>query len=153
MQLSAAGIELLKRSEGFRRRVYLDVQGHPTIGYGHRLRQHPETFPKGINEEQATGILRSDVQDAEQTVLRLVKVSLAQGQFDALVDFVFNLGSGRLAESTLLKVLNAGDYDAAAQQLLLWDHSGTQEIAALKTRREAEFALWHNGQEQPRAVA
>jgi lysozyme len=152
MQFSATGMELLKRSEGFRSRVYLDVQGHPTIGYGHRL-QHPETFPKGINEEQATGILRSDVQDAEQTVSRMVKAQLTQGQFDALVDFVFNLGSGRLAESTLLKDLNAGNYDAAAEQLLLWDHAGAREVAALKTRREAEFGLWHSGQEQLQAIA
>ena len=81
--------------------------------------------------------------EAEQGVLRLVKAALTQGQFDALVDFVFNLGSGRLAGSTLLVYLNAGRYDDAAGQLLRWDHAGAIEVAGLKARREAEFKLWH----------
>jgi lysozyme len=71
-----------------------------------------------------------------------VKVALTQGQFDALVDFVFNLGAGRLASSNLLSYLNAGEYDAAAWQLLAWDHVGSREVASLKVRREAEFRLW-----------
>jgi len=77
MKLSTAGLELLKRSEGFRSRVYLDVAGFPTIGYGHRL-LHPESFPNGIAEQQAANLLASDVHDAEQAVERLVKVSLLQ---------------------------------------------------------------------------
>lgn len=142
MELSAAGLALLKQSEGFRSSVYLDVKGLPTIGYGHRLQQ-TELFPEGITEEQATEILASDVRAAEQAVSRLIRVPLAQGQFDALVDFCFNLGASRLAASTLLADLNAGRYNAAAEQLLLWDHAGDRECAALRTRREAEFHLWH----------
>jgi len=69
-------------------------------------------------------------------------VPLSQGQFDALVDFVFNLGSGRLASSTLLKILNAGRYADAAEQLLRWDQAGGKECPPLKARREAELALW-----------
>lgn len=152
MKFSTAGLELLKCSEGFRNRTYLDVAGYPTIGYGHRL-LHPESFPKGVSEEQATEILISDVGNAEQAVQRLVKVSLTQGQFDALVDFCFNLGSGKLAESALLKELNAGHYEAAAEQLLRWDHAGGQECAALKSRREAEFELWGNGPAQNEKAA
>lgn len=142
MELSAAGLKLIKQSEGFRSRIYLDANGLPTIGYGHR-QLHPESFPNGITEEQATKILATDVREAEQAVRRLVRVPLAQGQFDALVDFCFNLGSGRLAASTLLADLNAGRYNAAAEQLLLWDHAGDRECAALRARREAEFHLWH----------
>lgn len=141
MQFSSAGMDLLKQSEGFRSRRYLDASGLPTIGYGHRL-LHPGSFPDGIGREQAEEILLSDVRDAEQSVLRLVKVSLTQGQFDALVDFVFNLGPERLAGSTLLKLLNARCYNAAAEQLLRWDHAGSAENAALKERREAEISLW-----------
>ncbi len=96
MQLSKAGLELLKRSEGFRSHTYKDVNGFPTIGYGHRL-LNPESFPDGIAEPQATEILAADVRDAEQAVARLVKVPLTSGQFDALVDFCFNLGAGCLA--------------------------------------------------------
>jgi lysozyme len=141
MEFSAAGMALLKKSEGFRGKVYLDVAGFPTIGYGHRL-LHPESFPAGITEDLAEHILACDVDDAEEAVQRLVKVPLRQGQFDALVDFVFNLGAGRLAASTLLKYLNSGNYDTAAQALLQWDHSGEKEVPALKARREAEVALW-----------
>lgn len=142
MELSGAGLALLKQSEGFRGKVYLDVNGLPTIGYGHRL-LHPESFPNGITEQQATEILASDVRESELAVHRLVRVPLAQGQFDALVDFCFNLGSSRLAASTLLADLNTGRYSAAAEQLLLWDHAGDRECAALRARREAEFHLWH----------
>ncbi len=152
MKLSAAGLELLKRSEGFRNRVYLDVAGIPTIGYGHRL-LHPELFPNGIEEPQAANLLSSDVRDAEQAVGHMVKVPLSQGQFDALVDFVFNLGSGRLANSTLLKCLNQGRYDDAAEQLLLWDHGAGKELPALKSRREAEVALWNNTETHQQAAA
>ena len=146
MQLSAAGLELLKRSEGFRSHTYNDVNGFPTIGYGHRLLDH-ESFPGDISEAQATGMLAVDVRSAEQTIARLVKVPLTQGQFDALVDFCFNLGTGRLASSTLLKVLNGGRYADAAEQLLRWDIAGGQENAGLKARREAEYALWHGNSE------
>lgn len=142
MNLSAAGLALLKEWEGFRGKVYLDLNGIPTIGYGHRL-VHSESFPNGISEAHAAEILLTDVREAEQAVRRLIRSPLTQGQFDALVDFCFNLGQGRLAASTLLADLNAGRYDAAAEQLLLWDHAGDRENAALRARREAEFHLWH----------
>jgi len=144
-------MDLLKKSEGFRNRVYMDVAGFPTIGYGHRL-LHPESFPNGIDEPQAANLLASDVRDAEQAVERLVKVTLTQGQFDALVDFCFNLGAGRLASSTLLKDLNCGRYDDAAEQLLLWDHADGKENAGLKARREAEAGLWGNAQARQQAA-
>lgn len=152
MRFSDMGMELLKRSEGFRSHVYRDVAGFPTIGYGHRL-LHPDSFSNGIDEPQAANLLASDVRDAEQAIQRLVKVPLTQGQYDALVDFTFNLGTGRLAASTLLKCLNAGRYDDAVEQLLLWDHAGGKQIAALKARREAEAGLWKNAQAEEQAAA
>jgi lysozyme len=141
MQLSAAGLELIKRSEGFRGRTYLDVAGFPTIGYGHRLLAR-ESFPNGVSATQAAEMLAVDVSQAEQAVGRLVKVTLTQGQFDALTDFCFNLGAGRLASSTLLTALNAGRYEAARVQLLRWDLAAGEVNAGLKARREAEFQLW-----------
>jgi lysozyme len=143
MQLSAEGLDLIKKSEGFRGQVYRDVAGFPTIGYGHLIRPG-ETFPAGITEPQATAILSSDTQEAELAIARLVKVALTQGQFDALVDFCFNLGVGRLTASTLLRELNAGNHDAAAAQLLSWDHAGGVIVAGLKARREAELQLWNS---------
>jgi lysozyme len=143
MQLSGKGLELIKCSEGFRDCVYLDVAGFPTIGYGHLIKPG-DAFPDGITEPQAAAILACDVQDAEQAVARLVKVELTQGQFDALVDFCFNLGAGRLAGSTLLRELNAADYAAAARQLLVWDHAGGVVVAGLRARRESELQLWNS---------
>jgi lysozyme len=143
MPFGSAGFSLLKESEGFRNRIYRDPAGIPTIGYGHRVLSS-ESFPNEIDETQASQLLASDVHSAEQSVLKLVKVALTQGQFDALVDFVYNLGPNHLAASTLLLDLNTGRYDAAAEQLLMWDHVGTKEVAGLKARREAEFHLWHN---------
>jgi lysozyme len=140
-QLSEAGLALLKRCEGFREKTYLDVVGIATIGYGHRLLPG-EHFPDGIDEARGAVMLEADVCDAEAAVSRLVKVPLTQGQFDALVDFVFNLGSGRLAGSTLLRELNAGHYESAADEFLKWDHAGSKELRALKSRRESEQDLF-----------
>lgn len=141
MNLSPAGLELIEQSEGFRSTVYNDTAGIPTIGYGHRLLRG-ESFPNGITQAQAQAILANDLRTAEAAVQRLVTVPLAQGQFDALVDFAFNLGAARLAASTLLKHLNAGRFDAAAQELLKWDRCAGQENAGLKARRQAEFHLF-----------
>lgn len=80
----------------FSQQTYLDAAGLPTIGYGHQL-VHPECFPNGISEAHATQILTCVLRDAERAVARLVKVELTQGQFVALVDFCFNVGSGKLA--------------------------------------------------------
>ena len=143
MPFGSAGLALLKKSEGFRNKIYRDPAGIPTIGYGHRVLPS-ESFPDGIDEAQASQLLAQDIGIAEKAVLKLVKVAITQGQFDALVDFVYNLGPNRLAASTLLRDLNIGRYDAAAEQLLMWDHVGTKEVAGLKARREAEFHLWHN---------
>jgi lysozyme len=152
MQLSAAGLELIKRSEGFRGQVYSDVAGFPSIGYGHRLLSN-ESFPAGVTPAQAEELLVADVCHAEQAVLRLVKVSLTQGQFDALTDFCFNLGAGRLASSTLLIALNAGRYEAARVQLLRWNLAAGEVNAGLKARREAEFRFWAGAPPSQEAVA
>jgi lysozyme len=155
MRLSDTGLSLIKRFEGFRSHVYLDVAGLPTIGYGHRLLAS-ESFPSGITVERAIEILTNDVLAAESAILRHVKAPLTQGQFDALVDFVFNLGAERLANSTLLAKLNLQQYEAAAEQLLRWDHAGMIEIEGLKARRQAEFALWSSNpapSKQPEPIA
>jgi lysozyme len=152
MKFSVIGMDLLKKSEGFRGHVYLDVAGFPTIGYGHRL-LHPDSFPTGIDEPQAASLLLCDVRDAEHAIQRLVRVPLTQGQYDALVDFCFNLGVGKLSSSTLLKSLNAGRYDEAVEQLLRWNHAGNKECAALTARRKAEAELWRNSPAEQQAAA
>jgi len=94
-----------------------------------------------------------DVRRAEQAVERLAKVGLTQGQFDALTDFCFNLGAGRLASSTLLKALNRGQFEEARQQFLLWDQAHGEVNAGLRARREAEFALWGSSQSGAQTAA
>jgi lysozyme len=142
MNISNARLQLIKTSEGFRSSVYVDVAGFPTIGYGQKLNPG-ESYPSGITEAQATTLLDKDVTWAENVVDLLVKVSLTQGRYDALVDFTFNLGGSRLASRTLLKFLNASQYDVAGHQLLSWDHSGGVVVAGLKARRETESQLWN----------
>lgn len=136
---------LIKRSEGFRSQEYRDVAGFRTVGYGHRI-TGAESFPAGVSETQAAGLLLNDIRAAEQSVGRLVRVELTQGQFDALVDFCFNLGAGRLAASSLLRELNAGNHEAAGRQLMLWDHAAGQVNLGLKDRRQAELELWNSGE-------
>jgi lysozyme len=152
MQLSAQGLDLIKRFEGFRSHAYTDVAGLSTIGYGHRI-VPPESFPNGVTEPQAVELLASDVSEVERSVNQLVRVPLTQGQYDALVDFCFNLGAERLARSTLLRELNAGRYDAAAEQLLLWDHAGGRINLGLKARREVDLRLWKSEAQGSRTAA
>jgi lysozyme len=142
MNLSDAGLNLIKQSEGFRRHVYNDVVGKPTIGYGHLIK--PGENLVDITDDEATGLLRNDVAWAEQAVTRFVQVPLTQSQFDALVDFTFNLGAGALEGSTLLKVLNGGDYEAAGNEFLKWTHAGGKIQPGLVTRRQAELDLWNS---------
>lgn len=143
MEISVNGLLLLKQAEGFKSRVYKDVAGLPTIGYGHKLRPD-ESFSDGVTQDQASLILQGDLREVEAQVAKLVTVPLTQGQFDALVDFTYNLGAGRLQHSTLLSLLNQGHYESAANGLLKWDHSGSVEVEGLKVRREAEYKLWHS---------
>ncbi len=106
MRFSANGIALLKKFEGIRLKTYLDSAGKATIGVGHLLKPG-ESFPNGITESEAEDLLLADIIPVENAVNALVKVSLSQSQFDALVSWAFNEGSGRLASSTLLVKLTA----------------------------------------------
>ncbi len=145
MQPSAKCLELIKRSEGLRLKPYRDLAGYWTVGYGHKLsgaalevggRTHV------IDEAMADELLLEDAEWAAGQVGRMVHVPLTQGQLDALVDFVFNLGAERLASSTLLKLLNLGNYRDAGQQLLRWNIASWQPQPGLTVRRQAELSLW-----------
>lgn len=139
MKPSQACIDLVKASEGLRLQAYRDSGGKPTIGYGHTA---GVKMGQTITEAEAEQLLVDDLDDAADGVRRLVTVSLKQGQFDALCDFVFNLGAGRLMGSTLLRVLNRGDYGAAAVQFKFWVMGGGEVLPGLVKRRAAERALF-----------
>lgn len=135
MQYTQSGENLTEQFEGVRLSAYLDSVGVPTIGYGHTSGVH---MGMTCTQEQANEWLMQDVQVAVNAVNRLVTVQLTQNEFNALVDFTFNLGVGNLESSTLLKDLNAGNFEAAANQFELWDKAGGQVLAGLFRRRIAE---------------
>ena len=143
MRVSEAGMRLIKESEGCVLKAYPDpaTGGEPwTIGYGHT---GADVRPgKVIDQAEADRLLDEDVDLFERGVNRLVNVDLTQGQFDALVCFAFNLGLGALQQSTLLKLLNAGDYEGAAKQFGRWNRASGREMAGLTKRRQAESELF-----------
>jgi lysozyme len=139
MHTSQKGLDLIKSFEGLRLSAYKDVVGVVTIGYG---TTSGVKMGDTITKERAEQLLREDVERFESQVLRLVKVPLTQGQHDALVSFVYNLGAGNLSNSTLLRLLNAGDYAGAAAQFNRWNKAGGKVLSGLVRRRAAERALF-----------
>lgn len=145
-RINQEGLELIKEFEGLEKRLpdgriaaYIDAVGVPTIGYGHTKGVF---LGQIITREQAEEFLRDDLQDAELAVSRLVKVSLNDNQFSALVSFVFNLGAGALGESTLLRKLNGSDYQEAADEFPRWVNAGGRRLLGLVRRRAAERQLF-----------
>lgn len=141
LTIGAKGLALIKEFEGKRLEKYKDVVGKWTIGYGHLILP-TESYPLPINEIQADALLRQDLAISEAGVNKWVSMVLTQNQFDALVSFTFNLGVGNLQNSTLLKVLNQGQLQAAADQFLRWNKAGGKEVSGLTRRRIAERALF-----------
>lgn len=142
MNISEHGLELIKRHEGLRLNAYLDAVGVPTIGYGHTGQD--VHLGLTITEHQADALLRQDVREAEDCIEANVQVDLTQGQFDALCSFVFNLGCGAFIRSTLLRLLNDGDYAGAGQQFGRWVNAGGQPLPGLVKRRGDELALFND---------
>ena len=136
MNYSQSGLKMTEQFEACRLDAYQDIKGIWTVGYGHT---GPDVYPGlSITPLQAEQFLLNDIQNAVNCVNSLVTVPLTQGEFDALTDFAFNCGCGAFAGSTMLRLLNAGDYQGAAGQFDLWDHAGGQVVAGLLRRREAE---------------
>lgn len=146
MKPSGACRALVRQFEGCKLQAYLDSAGVPTIGVGHTRNVK---LGATCSQQQADLWLTQDLEDAAAAVASLVKVPLMQGQFDALTSFVFNLGIRRLAESTLLILLNKGDYRGAADQFSRWVHSDGQVLAGLVKRRTAEADLFLKSMKEP----
>ncbi len=132
---------LVESFEGCILHAYQDDAGVWTIGWGSTrdVAGNPITAATPpITQAQADFLLQRDLGRAVRSVLADVTVPLTYNEAAAITDFVYNLGAGSLARSTLLKLLNAKDYAGAADQILLWDEAGGQVIAGLLRRREAE---------------
>lgn len=145
-RISAAGLALVKQWEGCELHSYKDVAGIWTVGYGHTSAAGIPNVKPGmrINLVEAEEILKSDLRKFEERVERLVKVPLTDNQFAVLVSFDFNTGA--LHKSTLLKKLNAGDYDAVPGELMKWVNAGGKKVKGLVNRRSAEAGLWAKGE-------
>ena len=119
---------------------YVCPAGKLTIGYGHVIKKG-ESFTR-ITKQRAEAILLTDMAIAESAVDRLVSVPLKSYQHAALVSFTFNLGSGNLARSTLLRKLNAGDYNGAANEFGRWVYSKGKILNGLVKRRKEEKEMF-----------
>ncbi|MCE9886967.1 lysozyme [Obesumbacterium proteus] len=144
MQISNNGINLIKQFEGCRLMAYQDCIGVWTIGYGWTQPIDGKVISKGmaINQQKADALLLQGVELSVNCVNDLLLVSVNQDQFDALVDFAYNLGINALKGSTLLKKINAGDYIGAANEFHKWNKAGGKELAGLTRRRGAEKSLF-----------
>ncbi len=141
--ISKQGLDLICRFEGFSPVIYICPAGYPTIGYGHLITEaNKEQFLGGVDEDEALELLRSDAGKAERAVLRLISVPLTQGQFDALVSFTFNLGSGALQRSTLRRKVNREEHADVPAELVKWVWAGGRKLKGLVKRRAAEAKLY-----------
>ncbi len=139
MEYSKNGLHLTESFEGVRLGAYPDPAsgGDPwTIGYGHTGSDVHSGLV--ITQEQAEELLMQDVKKAAATVNAKVTTDITQEEFDALVDFVFNVGAGNFNASTLLKKVNAGDIHGAADEFLKWDMAAGKHMVGLLKRRHAE---------------
>jgi len=142
--ISQAGLDLVKKFEGFEPKPYLCPAGVLTIGYGHVIKKG-EKFGE-ISEREASAQLKRDMKPFEEAVRKYVDVELDQEQFDALASFVYNEGANAFRESTLLKKLNRGDYSGASAEFPRWNKiivDGEKVPSrGLTSRRAAEKELF-----------
>jgi lysozyme len=138
-RINQAGLDLIKESEGVVLHEYPDAVGVSTIGYGHTV-----DVRRGdkISYAEAESYLQNDLHIYETAVSALVKVPLNDNQFAALVSFAFNVGVGALTRSTLLKCLNNGCYQSAADAFGNWVYAGDRSLPGLVARRKAERSLF-----------
>jgi len=145
MQASIDCLDIIEKSEGLRLNPYLCPAGVPTIGYGstHYANGIAVTLhDSSITKDQAISLMLDTLINYVSAVNRFVHVPLNQNQFDALVDFSYNAGIGALQTSTLLKLLNAHDYNGASNEFGKWVHADGKVLNGLVVRRELERKLF-----------
>ena len=141
MKISENGLELIKKFEGCETTAYQDSVGVWTIGFGHT---------KGVEEgqtcsiEDAESMLADEMDEYEGYINNMVKVDLQQHEFDALVAWVYNLGPTNLGESTMLKVLNGGQFDRVPDEMNRWTRAGGEILEGLVRRRQAESLMFQD---------
>lgn len=155
MKTSQAGLQLIREFEGCILQAYDDSDdrvlkpgdhcyGTITVGIGHTSAAGPPRVYVGmeISQEEADDILAADLTSVELEVAHLVKVSINQNQFDALVSFQFNTGWLAHPHCSLMAALNAGNYRLADEDFMLYDRSQGKVLVGLDRRRTAEMKLF-----------
>lgn len=145
MNIGDRGLDLIRAFEGFRAEPYLDAVGVPTIGYGSTYYpggQRVRLTDPPISEPEARRLMQATLAEFEDGISAALQVDVTQSQFDALVCWAYNVGVGAAQGSTLMRLLNAGDVQGAADQFLRWNKAGGQVLRGLTRRREAERALF-----------
>jgi lysozyme len=158
VKVSQKCIEQIKKDEGVRNRPYQCPALLWTIGVGHVIDPNnakvpladrkqlpiPAGWDRVLSADEIDEILRKDLARFEAGVLRLIKVPLTQGQFDALVSFSFNVGLGNLQNSTLRMKVNRSEFEAAAEQFLVWTKAGGKVLPGLVKRRTHEKEMFES---------
>lgn len=141
-----AGLQLIKSFEGFKPQPYLDAVSKPTVGFGSTFYEDGTPVKMSdpdIDEQRASDLLLNVLNtDFCPRVEALIKVPVNDNQYSAIVCFAYNVGIGNLEQSTLLRCLNAYNYNDAASEFLRWNKARGMVLPGLTRRREAEKALF-----------
>ena len=139
MKTSPKGISLIKEFEGLRLKAYKCPGGVWTIGYGHTAGVKPGML---ISKAQAEEYLKADL-IAFERYLNGLGLALNQNQFDALISFIYNVGTGNFSNSTLLRKVRANPQDnSIMDEFLRWVYSKGRVLPGLQRRRLAEMKLY-----------
>ena len=140
-QPSPVAIGLIQQFEGYSPFRYRDSAGYWTIGVGHLIRPG-EHFDEPLLGDAAEKLFQQDLKPKAAAVNARVSVPLFQGQYDASVSLVYNIGEGAFAKSTALKKINAGRHEEVPAQIKRWNKAGGRVVKGLERRREAEAELY-----------
>lgn len=148
MQMNEEGLALIRQFEGFRAEAYRDAVGVWTIGFGHTSMAGQPAVTRGmtVNQAEAETILARDVARFAEALRMLIAVGLSDNQFSALVSFAYNVGIGNVRASSVLRAVNALDFETVPRRLQLWTKAGGRVLPGLVRRRAAEAALFASEQ-------
>ena len=152
--MNQAGINLIKKWEGLKLKAYLCSAGVPTLGYGTIKKPDGTKIQLGMicTEDEAEEWLKYEIEEKSKSIMKLIKIPLTDNHLAAIISLTYNIGEGAFAKSTLLKKLNAGDMQGAADQFLVWNKvkdPKTGKFVAVKgltNRREDERNLFLFGE-------
>jgi len=145
MKTSGNAIRLIEQFEDFSPTMYLDIAGFPTIGYGTLINTKEEEYLKTavISRIEAEKLLKKDLLPIERAMNKLVRAPINQNQYDALASFCYNLGTGALKMSTLLKKINQNPNDPAIRsEFPRWIYADGKKQPGLLRRRNLEANLY-----------